>query len=114
MRVQVDEARRDQLAGRVNLPLRPGPVDVADGGDYPVLHGDVTDVRLTSQPVDDGPVADDEVVGHLNNLRPCRSLMPGSFGDRSFRDYLQRLRQVAAVLRHRVGCAGLFTATRFR
>jgi hypothetical protein len=72
MGVQVDEARCDQQPGRVDLPLGLFAVDVPDPGDDAVPHGDVTDVRVTSQPVDDGAVADDEVVGHLNNLRPCR------------------------------------------
>ena len=70
--VQVDEAGRDQQPGRVDLPRRAGAVDVADRGDHAVLDGDVADERLTAQPVDDGAVADDQVVGHLNNLRPCR------------------------------------------
>ena len=48
MGVQVDEARRDQQPGRVDLPSRMGAVDGADGRDDTVAHGDVTDVGLTS------------------------------------------------------------------
>ncbi len=66
--VQVDEARRDQQSGGVDLPRGGLAVDVADGFYDPVLHGYVADVRLTSQPVDDGAIADEEVIGHLTNL----------------------------------------------
>ena len=74
--VQVDEAGRDQQAGRVDLPCRVA-VDGADRGDDAVGDRDVADERLAAEAVDDGAVADDQVVGHQLNVRPCRRSMPG-------------------------------------
>ena len=67
--VQVDEARGDEQAGRVDLPC-----GVAVTG--PPLRSCRRARRRRRrtahlQPVDDGPVTDQEVVGHLTNLRPA-------------------------------------------
>jgi hypothetical protein len=58
--VGVDEAGRDDLAlGAELLPAL--PLDLADGGDPAVDHGDVTSGRGATRSVDDGTAPDDEV-----------------------------------------------------
>ena len=62
MAVDVDEAGRDDETGRVDDPSRLGIAKIADRGD-PVAHD--ADIRSTPwriEPIDDLPVADDEVV----------------------------------------------------
>ena len=94
--VQVDEARGDQQPGGVDLALGGIAVHVSHRRDDAVAHSDVADVGLTPQPVDDGAIADEEVVGHLNNLRPERCVMPGSSRDRPHRNQLRRQGRVRA------------------
>ena len=59
MAVDVDEARRDGEAGRVDLQ-RVG-VDPADAGDAAVLDRDVRDAPLCAGAVVHGPVPEDEL-----------------------------------------------------
>ena len=73
MRVDVDEARRDQAALGVDLAAAPA-LDPADGGDAVAVDGDVglPGPRPAPGPVDDGPIAYHQVV----HRAPLRS---GSF-----------------------------------
>jgi len=63
MGVQVDEAGRDEQARRIDLA---GGVTVegAEGRDRAADDGDVAHVGLPAEAVNDGAVADDQVVNH--------------------------------------------------
>ena len=71
MRVDVDEAGRDDRPVRVDLPC-PALVDGADRGDHPVGDRDVAGSSRCAGAVDQGAVADHEV-SHHSPSRPCRS-----------------------------------------
>ena len=60
MGVDVDEARRDQLAARVDL-LGALAVELADGGDLAVLDRDIGLDQRAAPAVGDGTIADDEI-----------------------------------------------------
>ena len=71
VRVDVDEARRDEGAVGVDL-LPPAAVDGPDLGDHAVGDGDVGRASRGARAVDDGPPSDDEVVcGHGPPGRRC-------------------------------------------
>ena len=76
MGMEIDKTGCDEESGRVDL-AGSVPVHSADGRDDAVADRDIADERLTAEAVDDGAVADDQVVAHLMNLRPWRGSMPG-------------------------------------
>ena len=69
--VEVDESGGDKQSGRLDLPGA-FALDGADRDDDAVGHGDVAPVCLTTQTVDDGAIADDQVVAHGTRLRRGR------------------------------------------
>ena len=77
--VDVDEARRDQQAGGVDL-LAPDSVDAPDRRDARLAHGDVTDVRLVTRTVDDRPSANHQVVARPHAALPgyCMKAPPST------------------------------------
>ena len=66
--MQIDEARRDEQTGRIDLPDGV-VVNRADRRDDTVGDGDVAGVRVAAEAVNDGAVADDEFECHPSNLR---------------------------------------------
>ena len=76
MGMEIDKTGCDEESGRVDL-AGSVPVHSPDGRNDPVTDRDIADERLTTEAVDDGSVADDQVVAHLMNLRPWRGSMPG-------------------------------------
>ena len=80
--VPVDESGRDHMTLGVDVH-RAVLTDPADGGDAPPGDAHVGPVRGHARPVDDGAVADDDVVGHRS--APCRARSGGarSAGSRS-------------------------------
>jgi hypothetical protein len=64
MRVDVDEAGRDEHAFRIDLVF-PARSDLADGMNFPARDGDIGFVRLRTRAVDDRSAAYNQVdVGH--------------------------------------------------
>ena len=66
--MQIDEARRDEQTGCIDLPDGV-VVNRADRRDDTVGDGDVAGVRVAAEAVNDGAVADDEFECHPSNLR---------------------------------------------
>ncbi len=64
VRVHVDPARRDQLAGGIDL-APPAPRDATDRGDASALHRDIARESRRARAVDDAAVADHQVVFHV-------------------------------------------------
>lgn len=79
MGVQIDEAGCDEQTGRLDLAgadgvqwqvgWADGLVCMYDGGDDAFPHGHVTDEGVTTETVDDGAAANDEVECHASNVR---------------------------------------------
>ena len=65
MGVDVDVARGDEGPVGVDLTAATA-VDLADGGDHPVVDGDVSGTGLGTGPVDDAPGPDHQIVWHGN------------------------------------------------
>ena len=63
MGVDVDEARRDDEAARVDLPLAGCILQRADLRDAPAVHGDIGPARRRAGAVDDGSAPDNQIVG---------------------------------------------------
>ncbi len=61
MRMQIDEARRDDLALRVDRLVRRMFLQIADLGNLAVLDPDVGLVTRQPRPIDDHSAADDYV-----------------------------------------------------
>jgi hypothetical protein len=61
--VQVDETRGDEKSRRVDL-ARPRTGHRTDSRDHALRDGDIADIGLAAEAVDDGAVADDQVVRH--------------------------------------------------
>ena len=65
MRVNVDEAGGDQVTLRIDF-LGGVAADVAHLGDEPVLHGEIPGKAVLSGTIDNGPVANDQIIcGHV-------------------------------------------------
>src|SRR5262249_61232573 len=62
MRMEIDRARRDDLAGSIDFFLRFCSDVAADLGDLAVVHGEVGAIRRQSAAVHDGAVANDQIV----------------------------------------------------
>ena len=63
--MDVDPPRSNKKSGCVEL-RDASLVDVADGGNNAVIDGEITEKSRTASAVDDGPIADDEIVlGHV-------------------------------------------------
>ena len=75
----VDEARRDDLARRIDAPLRRGLVEPTDGGDAPGADADVRRVPRRAGAVDHPPMLDDDVVP-VGPSRPGRARAPRHIG----------------------------------
>jgi hypothetical protein len=70
--VAVDEARRDDVPVGVDV-LGTSFANAPDGGDAVADDADVGAIGVEAGPVDDGAVADHEVIGHLSSpVRACR------------------------------------------
>src|SRR5688572_11105201 len=65
MRVEVDEAWRDDQRARVDLPCRSGVRQSSNGRDAAAADPDVGGERRIARPIDDAPAADQEVIGWL-------------------------------------------------
>ena len=61
--MNVDESRRDVLAGGVDGRLRRGIAQPPDGDDAPVLHRDIGREPRIAAAVEDAAVTDQEIVG---------------------------------------------------
>ena len=74
MRMRVDKTGRGNLAPRVDLAHAMGTAQFADIGDATTAHADVAAVARPAAAVDDGGVADEEVVAlvHGSLLRVIR------------------------------------------
>jgi hypothetical protein len=61
--VDIDEARRDHQASHVNLGNGGGSSEIANRGDAVTGYGHVSDIRLAIGSIDNGPAAQDQVIG---------------------------------------------------
>jgi hypothetical protein len=64
VRVHVDEARRNHLAGAVERPRGAGAGEVADGGDAPVANADRAGDAGAAGAVEDGAVGEEQAETH--------------------------------------------------
>ena len=71
MGVQIDEAGRDEQAGGVDLAVTRA-VAGADGDDDAARDRDVAAVGLATESIDDGAVADNEVIAHASQITSVR------------------------------------------
>ena len=69
MRMEVDEAWRDDKSARVDLPCRPGIRQSSNGRDAVAADPDVGGEGRIARAIDDAPAADQEVVGALLRAR---------------------------------------------
>ena len=68
--MQVDEARRDHLAARIDLLLGRFGREIADGRDAITVDGDIGANASRSRSVDECAAANDQIVGHVSPLLP--------------------------------------------
>ena len=84
MRMEVDEAWRDDKSACVDFPCRPGIRQSSNGRDAVAADPDVGGERRIARAIDDAPAADQEVVGALlrapqSRLRPLSQRAPREF-----------------------------------
>jgi hypothetical protein len=86
VRVHIDPARGDDLAGGVDL-ARGAAVNRADGGDQAVLHRDIAGKARRAGAVDNGAITDDQIIG-CHGLSPFARLSAGSRFNRAIKSWL--------------------------
>ncbi len=101
--VDVDEAGRDEEAARVDLILA-GRCDLADGGDDAVVDGDIALEGRRAGAIDNGAVADDEVVHGVAVM--LLNSDGGRLGAASVRVNARRAGEIRLALDFQVLCWG--------